>query len=138
MRYPLWPRVNDAGESQNPRKPSDSVLPMSLEPALRNLARSPDLDPFRTLIEPLRAYDRERRNSDLILTLMVFFSSNANASETADKLFLHRNSVLYRLVRIQELTGLDLKDARDRLALQLGLLTIEDRGRSPNGEDEYP
>jgi DNA-binding PucR family transcriptional regulator len=111
---------------------------VNLESAFRNLACSLDLDPFHTLIEPLKAYDGERRNSDLIGTLRAFFSSNANASETADKLFLHRNSVLYRLARIQELTGLDLKDSRARLALQLGLLTIEDRGRSSNGEDEYP
>ena len=111
---------------------------MNLESALRSLARSPDLDPFRKLIAPLKDYDTERRNSDLIRTLRVFFSSNANASETADKLLLHRNSVLYRLMRIQELTGLDLKDSRARLALQLGLLTIEDRRRSSNGEDEYP
>lgn len=111
---------------------------MNLESALKDLACSPDLDPFRKLIDPLRAYDRERRNSELIRTLRVFFSSSANASETADKLFLHRNSVLYRLGRIQELTGLDLKDSRARLALELGLLTIEDRVRSANNEDDYP
>jgi purine catabolism regulator len=109
---------------------------MNLESAFKDLARSPDLGPFRKLIDPLKAYDSERRTSDLIRTLRVFFSSNANASETADKLFLHRNSVLYRLARIQELTGLDLKDPRAKLALQLGLLTIEDRGRSSHdGED---
>jgi DNA-binding PucR family transcriptional regulator len=38
---------------------------------------------------------------------------------------LHRNSLLYRLERIQRLTGLDLKDQGARLALQLGLLTLE-------------
>ena len=110
---------------------------MNLESAFRNLACSSDLDTFRKLIDPLKAYDNERRNSDLIRTLGVYFSSNANQSETADKLLLHRNSLLYRLVRIQELTALDLKDSRARLALQLGLLAIEDQGRNSNGEDEH-
>jgi DNA-binding PucR family transcriptional regulator len=111
---------------------------MHLETAFRNLASSPDLDPFRKLIAPLRAYDTKRRDSHLVRTLKVFFSSNANASETADELLLHRNSVLYRLARIQELTGLDLQDPRARLALQLGLLTIEDTGRNSDSEAEYP
>lgn len=70
------------------------------------------------------AYDRERR-SDLLKTLRVYFETGANASEAADRLFLHRNSLLYRLARIEELVGLDLKDSRARLALQLGLLFVE-------------
>ena len=123
---------------QHSPKPGDSVLTMELEPAFRTLACSPELNPFRKLIEPLKAYDSKRGNSHLIRTLRVFFSSNANQSETAEKLFLHRNSVLYRLERIQKLTGLDLNDSRARLALQLGLLAIEDQERNSNGEDEHP
>ena len=72
---------------------------------------------------PLVERDRERR-SDLVRTLRVYFAAGANASEAADRLFLHRNSLLYRLERIQRLTGLDLRDPGARLALQLGLLTL--------------
>jgi purine catabolism regulator len=111
---------------------------MRLESAFKNLASSPDLDPFRRIIDPLKTYDSKRRNSHLVRTLNVFFSSNANVSETADKLLLHRNSVLYRLARIRELTELDLQEPRARLALQLGLLAVEDRGRNSDGEDESP
>jgi DNA-binding PucR family transcriptional regulator len=60
-----------------------------------------------------------------VRTLRAYFATGANASEAADRLFLHRNSMLYRLERIQKLTGLDLKDPRVALALQLGLLTLE-------------
>ncbi len=95
------------------------------------LACSPDLHPFRELIEPLEAQDLER-NSDLVRTLEVFFAASANASEAADRLFLHRNSLRYRLERIRELTGLNLKDHRARLALQLGLLTVS-KERSKGG-----
>ena len=94
---------------------------------LEELSQSRDLEPFEKLIEPLVAYDQERR-SDLIRTLKVYLAAGANASEAADQLFLHRNSLLYRLARIGELTDLDLKDSQARLALQLGLLSLERRG----------
>ena len=97
---------------------------MDVEPLLRELADDPALEPFRALIEPLRDHDRAR-GSDLVRTLKTYFAAGTNASEAADRLFLHRNSMLYRLERIQKLTGLDLKDDRVALALRLGLLANE-------------
>lgn len=110
---------------------------MDVESLLKELSRSPDLAPSRRLVEPLLAYDRERR-SDLVRTLRVYFAAGANASEAADRLFLHRNSLLYRLARIEKLTSLDLKEPRARLALQLGLLAIDGGERSLDDEAEYP
>ncbi len=103
---------------------------------LEKLASSGGLRPFRELVERLEAYDRDH-GSDLIRTLRVFFAANANASEAADRLYLHRNSLPYRLSRVQELTGLDLKDHRARLVLQLGLLATT-KGRSDKDEVEHP
>jgi DNA-binding PucR family transcriptional regulator len=97
---------------------------MDVEPLLRELADDPALEPFRALIEPLRDHDRAR-GSDLVRTLKTYFAAGTNASEAADRLFLHRNSMLYRLERIQKLTGLDLKDDGVALALRLGLLANE-------------
>lgn len=108
---------------------------MDAHAKLRQLARSPDLEPFSALVEPLVLHDRKRRG-DLVRTLRVYFASGANASEAADRLYLHRNSMLYRLARIAELTGLDLKDPRVRRALELGLLVL-DKGDGEN-EDEHP
>ncbi len=110
---------------------------MDVDFLLKGLSRSPDLAPFRGLVDPLLKHDRKRR-SDLVRTLTVYFAAGANASEAADRLFLHRNSLLYRLARIEELTGLDLKDPRARLALQLGLLGVEDQERSSEDEVEHP
>jgi DNA-binding PucR family transcriptional regulator len=97
---------------------------MDTESLLRELAEGSELEPFRALISPLKEHDRER-GSDLVRTLETYFAAGTNASEAADRLFLHRNSMLYRLERIQALTGLDLKDHRVALALQLGLLATE-------------
>ncbi len=102
---------------------------------LKELARSPDLTPFGELVRPLVEHDRERR-SDLVRTLRTYFASGANASEAADRMFLHRNSMLYRLERIQKLTGLDLKDPDASLALRLGLLALE-KGEEPD-EAQHP
>jgi purine catabolism regulator len=102
---------------------------------LKELARSPDLAPFRGLVRPLVEHDQKRR-SDLVRTLRAFFAAGANVSEAADRMFLHRNSMLYRLERIQRLTGLDLKDPGANLALRLGLLALE-KGEEPD-EAEHP
>jgi DNA-binding PucR family transcriptional regulator len=110
---------------------------METEQLLRELARGPVLEPFRVLVEPLEEHDRERR-SDLVRTLRVYFAVGANASEAADRLFLHRNSMLYRLSRVEKLTGLDLKDPQARLALQLGLLAVGERERSTDDANEHP
>ena len=107
---------------------------MNVKQLLADLAASPNLKPFRELILPLMVYDRERR-SDLVRTVAVYFETGANASETADRLFLHRNSLLYRLERIQTLTGLDLRNSESRLALQLGLLSLR---RGENDETKHP
>jgi purine catabolism regulator len=101
---------------------------------LEELARSPDLAPFRELVWPLVEHDRERR-SDLVRTLRAYFAAGGNASEAADRMFLHRNSLLYRLERIRKLTGLDLRDPGVALALQLGLLALEKGGPD---EAEHP
>lgn len=114
-----------------------SEPPIDADLLLSELARSPDLAPFRKLVEPLITQDRERR-SDLVRTLRIYFAAGANASEAADRLFLHRNSMLYRLARIEKLTGLDLKDSRAKLALQLGLLCVEERERSSGDAAQHP
>ena len=108
---------------------------MDARSLLDRLASSPDLAPFGELVGPIVEHDRER-GSDLVRTLRVYFAAGANASEAADRLFLHRNSLLYRLERITNLTGLDLKDHRVALALQLGLLAVE-KGEARH-EVEHP
>jgi sugar diacid utilization regulator len=52
--------------------------PKDLQALLKELSGSPDLRPFRKLVDPLEKHDRER-NSDLVRTLEVFFASGANA-----------------------------------------------------------
>ena len=107
---------------------------MEVERLLRELYGSDDLAPFRALVRPLVEHDRAR-GSDLVRTLEIYFAAGANTSEAADRLFLHRNSMTYRLERIGKLTGLDLREPGVALALQLGLLSLQ---RGETHEDEHP
>ncbi len=72
------------------------------------------------IIGPLADYDRRHRGS-LVQTIDAYFNHHANVSQTAESLFIHRNTLLYRLERIQELTGQDINQADMRLALHLAL-----------------
>ena len=72
------------------------------------------------IIGPLADYDRRHRGS-LVETIDAYFKHHANVSQTAESLFIHRNTLLYRLERIQELTGQDIYQSDMRLALHLAL-----------------
>lgn len=69
-----------------------------------------------TLIE----YDM-RQNADLVKTLEAFFNCHGNLSQTAEELIVHRNTLLYRMNRINEIAAIDLNRPETRLALHLAL-----------------
>lgn len=72
------------------------------------------------IIAPLAQYDEQHRGS-LVQTISAYFDHHGNISQTAESLFVHRNTLLYRIDRIQELTGQDLSNADMRLSLHLAL-----------------
>ena len=75
---------------------------------------------YEETLGPLLDSD-SRSNSALMETLEGFFRYNGNLSETARAMHLHRNSLLYRLGRIEELLGRSLEDPELRLSLQIAL-----------------
>jgi DNA-binding PucR family transcriptional regulator len=80
-------------------------------------------------LEPLIAYDRNHAG-DLVRTLRVYLALGCNASRTAEALYLHRSGLLYRLGRIEDLLGVDLSSFRERVALEIAVLGIEDGSRA--------
>lgn len=62
-------------------------------------------------------YDRNNRRN-LLETLQVFLDESCNTSAAARRLFLNRHSLMYRLRKIEELTGFSLKEPADRFFLQ--------------------
>ena len=65
-------------------------------------------------------YDH-RQHADLIKTLEAFFACHGNLSQTAEMLIVHRNTLLYRMNRINEIAEIDLNRPETRLALHLAL-----------------
>lgn len=62
-----------------------------------------------------------RQHADLIKTLEAFFACHGNLSQTAEMLIVHRNTLLYRMNRINEIAEIDLNRPETRLALHLAL-----------------
>jgi PucR family transcriptional regulator, purine catabolism regulatory protein len=69
---------------------------------------------------PILEYDL-RNNADLIKTLEAFFNAHGNLSQTAEALIVHRNTLLYRMRRINEIAEIDMERPETRLALHLAL-----------------
>jgi sugar diacid utilization regulator len=67
----------------------------------------------------------ERYGGDLLATLRAWLSSGCSTAAAADTLVVHRNTVTYRLSRIEQLTGRSLRDSRVRLELELALTIRE-------------
>lgn len=78
----------------------------------------------RRVLEPISAYDIEH-GSELISTLKVYLEHNGNTTTAARAMHMHRNSLTYRLHRIEDITGLYLSDSETRLLLSLALLVWE-------------
>jgi purine catabolism regulator len=75
---------------------------------------------YRDTMGPLVEHD-ERKGGELSRTLSGFFEANGNLAKAAAELDVHRNTLVYRLERISDLTGLDLDDPDNRLVLHLAL-----------------
>jgi purine catabolism regulator len=90
----------------------------------------PELRSFHD--EVLGRLQSRDRGGVLRQTLKAYLDNNGSPTETAERLHLHRNTVLYRLSRIQTLLGQDLRDADVRLTLHLAL-KIEDVLAEPSG-----
>ena len=66
---------------------------------------------------PLESLDR-----DTLITIQAFFENNLNVSETSRKLFVHRNTLVYRLEKIRKLTGLDLRQFEHAITFKVALM----------------
>jgi purine catabolism regulator len=87
-----------------------------------HLADNPELRAFqRDVLGPLENSDATRR-SEFVRTLDAFLKAGGNHMRAARDLNVHRNTLIYRLERIQELLGArDLEDPETRLNVQLAL-----------------
>lgn len=58
-------------------------------------------------------------------TINKFFENNLNVSETSRQLYIHRNTLVYRLDKLQKSTGLDLRVFEDAITFQIALMVVK-------------
>ena len=64
----------------------------------------------------------ESLDHETLFTIQKFFENNLNVSETSRKLFVHRNTLVYRLEKIKKLTGLDLREFDHAIIFKVALM----------------
>lgn len=74
----------------------------------------------------------ESLDAETLLTIQKFFENNLNVSETSRQLYVHRNTLVYRLDKIQKITGLDLRKFDDAIIFKVSMLVKKylDKGES--------
>lgn len=63
-------------------------------------------------------------DEETLITINKFFENNLNVSETARQLFVHRNTLVYRLEKLQKSTGLDIRVFDDALTFKIALMVV--------------
>ena len=64
-------------------------------------------------------------DEETIVTINKFFENNLNVSETSRQLYIHRNTLVYRLDKIQKLTNLDLRVFEDAISFKMALMVLK-------------
>lgn len=61
-------------------------------------------------------------DDEILSTVKKFFDNSLNVSETSRQLFIHRNTLVYRIEKLQKMTGLDVRVFEDALTLKIALM----------------
>lgn len=66
----------------------------------------------------------EELDEEMLTTINKFFENNLNVSETSRQLFVHRNTLVYRIEKMQKCTGLDIRIFDDALTFKIALMVV--------------
>ncbi|MGI6226735.1 MAG: PucR family transcriptional regulator ligand-binding domain-containing protein [Peptococcales bacterium] len=75
---------------------------------------------YREFIEPLVIYDL-KNGTDMVKTLEQYYYCNSNVMLTAESLYIHRNTLNYRLKRIKEILALDIDEPEQKICLIMAM-----------------
>lgn len=63
-------------------------------------------------------------DEETLTTINKFFENNLNVSETSRQLFVHRNTLVYRIEKLEASTGLDIRTFEDALTFKIALMVV--------------
>lgn len=89
------------------------------------------------LKEVFREGSFEALDHETILTIQKFFENNLNVSETSRQLYVHRNTLVYRLDKIQKITGLDLRKFDDAIIFKVSMLVKRYLDKAENSMGDF-
>ena len=72
--------------------------------------------------EVLHGLTMDDFDDETLATVNKFFENNLNVSETSRQLYIHRNTLVYRLDKLQKMTGLDLRNFDDAIIFKITLM----------------
>ena len=72
--------------------------------------------------EVLHGLTMDDFDEETLATVNKFFENNLNVSETSRQLYIHRNTLVYRLDKLQKMTGLDLRNFDDAIIFKITLM----------------
>lgn len=66
----------------------------------------------------------DKLDEETLITIQKFFENSLNVSETARQLYIHRNTLVYRIEKLQKETGLDIRNFDDALTFKIALMVV--------------
>ena len=75
--------------------------------------------------EVLHGLSMDQFDEETLTTVNKFFENNLNVSETSRQLYIHRNTLVYRLDKLQKSTGLDLRVFEDAITFKIALMVVK-------------
>ncbi len=91
---------------------------------------------YDSVLGKLQEYD-EQNSSDLVKSLACFLEANGHWGDAAEKLYVHRHTLRYRMKRVEEITGRDLNRSQDRMEFWLALKAKELIDQSKKGKPAH-
>lgn len=76
-------------------------------------------------LQVLYDYEQKKPTRELLRTLVSFLENGYNANQTAKGLFIHYKTLHYRLHKIQQITGIDMKNNEELLEVQMGIKIMQ-------------
>ena len=80
---------------------------------------------FRSIKEIFEGKAPDDFDDETLSTINKFFENSLNVSETSRQLYIHRNTLVYRLDKIQKITGLDLRVFDDAITFKIALMVVK-------------
>lgn len=122
----LWKSYREANRAVENSKDEIKYKPIHYDDlGIYRILSYDDLRPellefYKESLEPLVEYDKQK-GTNLVETLRNYFECGGNSRKVSEKMYTHYNTIIYRMNRIKDITGIKFDDYDDRLNFEISL-----------------